>query len=188
MSSTNFIAVILQTLNVIVVVIGIPTLVKMLIDIGGKLKVLETLDEKMRVSIEPDLKDARERFAIVEDRVQTIWQDKFAPSHFPRQLNDVGAKILEESGIREIIASKKQNLLRVIKNSNPQNAYDAEQVILSAVADLPKYCPDVLDSLKEGAFRVGQNIDTVLFVGGIDFRNQVFQELGFSLTDLDKKV
>ena len=42
------------------------------------------------------------------------------------------------------------------------------------------------DQLKQGAFKVGQSIDTVLFIGGLHLRDLIFPELGFSLTDLDK--
>src|SRR5262249_17720029 len=59
-------------------------------------------------TIAPDLKDVRERFMVVEDRVDTLWKDKFAPSHSPRQLNDRGTAILNGSGIKEVIDSKKK--------------------------------------------------------------------------------
>jgi hypothetical protein len=95
-------------------------------------------------------------------------------------------EILKGSGIKSILERMKAKLLVAIRAKNPQNAYDAEQTVLEVVAEMPKYCPGVIDELKNGAFKAGQNIDTVLLVGGIYFRNQVFSELGFSLTDLDK--
>ena len=140
----------------------------------------------LKDKIEPDLKDVREKFSSVKDRVETLWQDKFAPAHSPRQLNERGASIFEGSDVKSILERTKNKLLLAIKAKNPKNAYDAEQAILEVVAEMPKHCPEIIDELKNGAFKVGQNIDTVLLVGGIYFRNQIFPELGFSLTDLDK--
>ncbi|NTW26776.1 MAG: hypothetical protein HGA36_00400 [Candidatus Moranbacteria bacterium] len=52
---------------------------------------------------------------------------------------------------------------------------------------LPKHCPEIVDQLKTGAFKTGAEIDDVLFAGSIYLRNLIFEELGFSLNDLDKK-
>lgn len=168
-------------------IIGI---VAILIVVGGAWGTLRTLvkgvKDDLDKEIKPDLKNIRERFGKVEDRVETLWQDKFAPAHSPRQLNELGKKILNESGIKKIIEDKKDSLLVEIIDKKPTNAYDAEQAILSVVAELPKYFPNILDQLKQGAFNVGQNLDTVLLVGGLHLRDLVFNELGFSLNDLDK--
>ena len=51
--------------------------------------------------------------------------------------------------------------------------------------DLIEHCPDIEKDLKSGAFKVGASIDSVLFVGGIYLRNLIFEELGFSLKDID---
>jgi hypothetical protein len=144
------------------------------------------ISSTLKDKIEPELKDVREKFSSVKDRVETLWQDKFAIARSPRQLNERGMEILKGSGIKSILERMKAKLLVAIRAKNPQNAYDAEQTVLEVVAEMPKYCPGVIDELKNGAFKAGQNIDTVLLVGGIYFRNQVFSELGFSLTDLDK--
>ena len=144
------------------------------------------ISSTLKDKIEPDLKDVREKFSSVKDRVETLWQDKFAIARSPRQLNERGTDILEGSGIKSILERMRAKLLAAIRAKDPKNAYDAEQTVLEVVAEMPKYCPGVIDELKNGAFKAGQNIDTVLLVGGIYFRNQVFPELGFSLTDLDK--
>ncbi len=136
--------------------------------------------------IKPDLKDVRERFMAVEDKVDTLWKDRFASAHSPRQLNELGRSILEESGIKKIIEDKKDQLLKIIKDQNINNAYDAEEAILSVVKELPKYYPDIVDALKNGAFKTGTDIEGALFVGAIYLRNLIFEGLGFSLGDLDK--
>lgn len=124
--------------------------------------------------------------ADIKPKVDILWKDKYAPATSPRQLNERGQKILNESGIKEVIENKKNTLLEIIKSKGAKNAYDAEQVVLSVVEKLPEHCPDVIDQLKTGAFKTGANVDTVLLVGGLYLRDLIFPELGFSVEDLDK--
>lgn len=121
----------------------------------------------------------------MKPKLEILWQDKFAPAHFTRQLNDRGKDILENSGIKEIINEKKQQLLELVKFRKSKNPYDAEIAIFEVVKQLKSHCPGIVDKLKDGAFKTGSNIDSVLFVGGIYLRNEIFPDLGFSLNDLD---
>lgn len=147
---------------------------------------VKTVSTLLKDQIVPDLKDVRERFAVVEDRVDTLWKDKFAPAHSPRQLNERGTAILNTSGIKEIIERNREKLLGIIRKANATNPYDAEKVIIDTVAKLPEHCPEVIDDLKTGAFKSGADLDSVLYVGGIHLRNLIFNDLGFTLDDLDK--
>ena len=168
-------------------VIGI---VVFLVGIGiawGSLKTLvkamsKTLDEE----IKPDLKNIRERFSATAEKVDTLWKDRYAPAHSPRQLNDRGNEILNGSGVKEIIEQKKDFLLEKLKAKEIKNPYDAETETLKLVMELPNLCPDKVEELKTGAFKTGVDINTVLLVGGYHFRDLIFKELGFDLTDLDK--
>ncbi len=92
---------------------------------------------------------------------------------------------MENSGIKEIINEKKQQLLELVKFRQLKNPYDAEIAIFEVVKQLKSHCPGIVDKLKDGAFKTGSNIDSVLFVGGIYLRNEIFPDLGFSLNDLD---
>lgn len=164
---------ILNIINAIVVGLGIPTIIIVAIYIGRKLQILD------------DLEPIRKKFSVIESQVSDLWQDRIAPAHSPRQLNDHGKSILEESGIKEIVNSKKETLLEIIKKKNINNPYDAEEAILSIMEDLPNYCPDVVAKIKTGAFNSGASINDVLFVGGIYLRNLIFPELGFKIEELD---
>jgi|SRR3989344_2507817 len=124
--------------------------------------------------------------ADMKPKVKVLWEDKYSTAHSPRQLNDRGIEILEESGIKAIVDRKKDDLLKIIKESNPTNPYDAEKDIMLVMKDLPKHCPDIVEDLKTGAFKMGITIDVVLFVGSIYLRNMIFKDLGFDLADLDK--
>jgi len=164
----------------IVLTIGIPSIVIALIYIGRKLQVLDTLEKRVG--------DIYDRFIKTEDRVESLWKDKFAPSRSPRKLNDYGQKILDGSGIREVVDNKRLKLLELVKvRAKIKNAYDAEQVIFNIMEDLPKHCPDVIDKLKTGAFNTGSSLGTVLFVGGFYLRDLIFPELGFTIDQIDKR-
>ena len=54
--------------------------------LGETKEIIIRTDEKVRniqtrmSEIQPDLKNIRERFIVIEDRVATLWKDKLAPS------------------------------------------------------------------------------------------------------------
>lgn len=122
----------------------------------------------------------------IKPKVDILWQDKLAPAYSPRQLNERGNDVLTKSGIKEIIDEKKPKLLELVKEKDIKNPYNAEKSIEEVMRQLPVYCPDVVDKLKDGAFKTGSDLGSILFVGSIYLRNQIFPDLGFSLTDLDK--
>jgi len=122
----------------------------------------------------------------IKPKVDILWRDKYAPALSPRQLNEKGQSILNQSGIKEIIEENREKLFAEVKALNPTNAYDAEQTILDVVNEIPKHYPELIPRLKDGAFRVGQSVDALLLVGGIHLRNMIFGDLGFSMVDLDK--
>jgi hypothetical protein len=151
---------------------------------GTLKKSVENIDKSL-AEMKPDLKNIRERFMIVEDRVKTLWKDEFAPASSPRQLNERGVDILNGSGIKGIIEEKRNELFATLKSKELKNPYDAEQCVLQVVNELKKDAV-IVEKLKTGAFSVGADIDTVLFVGGIYLRDLVFPDLGFAIADLDK--
>ena len=122
----------------------------------------------------------------IKPKVDILWKDKIAPSFSPRQLNEQGNNILRASGIKEIIDTKKDDLLKLVKAKKVSNPYDAEESIGAVMLELPRYYPDIIDKIKLGAFNTGANMDTVLFAGSIYLRNLIFKDLGFSLDDLDQ--
>ncbi len=165
-----------MTIENIITTVGIPVIVMALIYIGRKLQVLDTVENK--------IESIYDRFIKTEQQVETLWKDKYAPTSSPRQLNERGKRILEQSGIKEIVDEKKDTLTTLVREKKPQSAYDTEQVIMSVMSEFPKYCPDMNDRLKDGAFKSGESIETLLFVGGIYLRNEIFTELGFKLDDI----
>ena len=153
--------------------------------LGNTREIIARIDERTIMMLE-DLKDIKPKVNDMYPKVDILWKDEFAPANSPRQLNERGNLILEKSGIKEVIDSKKEVLLKVIKEKNNTNPYDTEATILSVVADLANYCPDVIEKLKTGAFNSGASMSSVLLVGGIYLRDLIFPELGFKVEELDK--
>jgi len=118
--------------------------------------------------------------ADMKSKLGALWADKYAPAHSQRQLNDRGNAVFYESGIKEIIDAKKSDLFKIVKEKDLQNPYDAEMFIAQIMTELPTRFPDTVEKLKEGAFRTGVDINTVLFVGSIYLRDLLFSDLGFS--------
>ena len=137
--------------------------------------------------IKKSLGDLPQRFMSVENKMEILWKDEVAPSHSPRQLNERGQSILNESGIKRIIDANRGKLFDLVRERGASNPYDAENAIEEVVSRMPEYFPDTIDELKNGAFATGVDIDTLLYVGSIYLRNSIFEDLGFSVTDLDKK-
>ena|SRR3989344_3038527 len=152
--------------------------------LGNTRELIARIDERTERMVK-DLDEMRPKLWDMSPKVDALWKDKLAPASSPRQLNEQGTIILAQSGIKEIVDEKKEQLTLLVKQLNPKTAYDAEQTILNVMNDLQIHCPDVVERLKEGAFRVGADIPTLLFVGSIYLRNQLFQELGFSIEDID---
>jgi hypothetical protein len=137
------------------------------------------LEKTLNDDMKPTLSDLRDRFAVVEDRVDSLWKDRLAPAQSLRALNGRGLEILDKSGIKDVIDEHWAELEDMLRAKRPQNAYDAEREALACVMALPKRVPELLDRIKPGAFRIGADIDGVLFVGGVYFRDAILPALGF---------
>ena len=105
----------------IINVIGISGMVAiggLLIYIGRKLQILDTIETTMS-TLGNDFRKLYDRFSTVESRVEALWEGKISISKSPRQLNDLGNKILNESGIKQIVEKRKDKLLEIVKEKNP---------------------------------------------------------------------
>ncbi len=123
----------------------------------------------------------------LKEKIDILWKDKFAPAESPRNLNERGNAILNESGIKEIIDNKRNVLLALVRERRATNAYDAEQAILSVVSEMTNRFPELIPQLKDGSFRTGVDVGSLLFVGGIYLRDQIFTDFGFSKDDIDRR-
>ncbi len=73
------------------------------------------------------------------------------PETLPR--TDLIEDILHRSGIKEIVEAKEAMFFDLVKEGVPTNAYGAGKAIKRVMMDLPKHCPDMVDTLKNADFR-----------------------------------
>jgi hypothetical protein len=110
---------------------------------------------------------------------------KVTKSTSPLVLNDAGNKILRDSGIDKIIQQNYKDILNKVKERNPENAYKAQEDIIEIVKDLKNF-PDLINVIELGAFSSGSDVETVLFVGAIDIRDKILEELKLYSQDIDE--
>jgi hypothetical protein len=146
-------------------------------------------------TITEDIEEVREDIADMKPKIETLWalradtadtksktdilwELRFASNKSPLQLNEEGLKVFETSGIKEIVDGSKPRLLEALKEKNPQNAYQlqegAKEVLLTLKQD-----PATVLRLEEGAYNAGVDVDSVLFVGSLYFRNLALPEFQF---------
>src|SRR3989338_2419440 len=80
-----------------------------------------------------EVRDIRNDIADIKPKMEILWQDRLGPVSSPRQLNERGQKVLEESGIKKIIDEKWKDLSIKLKLADPKNPYDAEQAIIGII-------------------------------------------------------
>ncbi len=147
--------------------------------LGDTRELIARIDERT-IHMQEDIKDLKNKvYNDISPKLDILWDDRVAPNHSPRQLNAKGIAILNGSGIKEVVDAKRVELLALVRERKPQNAYDAERAILDVVKELPAREPAIIDSLKYGAFKTGAAIEELLLVGGIYLRNLILPDLGF---------
>ncbi|HUC02169.1 MAG TPA: hypothetical protein VMA75_04720 [Candidatus Paceibacterota bacterium] len=167
--------------------------------LGNTRELIARIDERTMLmqadigTLKTDMKDVRSKmdeiYPMVKEiypmvmemypKMEILWKDKAVPAHSRRSFNAYGEKVLKESGVKEVIDAKKDELLALIKAKGAKNVYDAEQDILFVVKDVLGHSPEIIDKLKPGAFNTGADLDMVFFVGGIYLRDLILPDLGF---------
>jgi hypothetical protein len=65
---------IVNVINLVIVIVGVPTIVGTLIYIGRKLQILDDLKYIIKEKIEPNLDDTRGRLLVVETELRQVWK------------------------------------------------------------------------------------------------------------------
>ena len=110
---------------------------------------------------------------------------QLSQSNSPRQLSELGKKVLADSKIDEIIDTQYDRILEEVRASDPKNAYQAQEAIYSAVDNL-FLDESVRDLVEQGAFLSGYTPKDVLFVGALNVRDKILKELNLNIDDIDK--
>lgn len=164
----------LQWTNAIIVVLGLPTILASFMFIGRKLQVLESLDGDITNNIKPDLKDVRERFAVLEGKTSGLFG-----SHSPISLTKAGLQSLTKSGLKHYIDDNIELLISACDHLGTLDTpYDVQQAAFQ-LFDEHEFPEDVDNTLKTYAFNTGACTEVLRRVGAIYFRDICLERLGF---------
>ncbi len=97
---------------------------------------------------------------------------RYAGSNSPLQLNEEGNKVLKESKINNIIDDREDELIKKIRETNPETFYDVHLTAQSILDNLIKENHSILLTVKNGAYNSGVDIDIVVFVGSLYLRDK----------------
>ena len=125
------------------------------------------------------------QIGIMKFKMDEIWKERMAVSASPMTLNERGKKVLEESEIREVVNKRLDEFYHKIKEKGPENAYQIQvesEKLMYKLKDETK----MKDILEESAFRVGTDIDSILFVGSLYLRDILLVKFGYNFDDIDK--
>ncbi len=152
-----------------------------LVKLGRKSEILDYLKEKFE-NFDKNLKSLDGRVSNIEGRMGI----GYSTATSPIRLTEKGKQILVESGAKEIIDNeegKKKILDKILAEPKPSNAYDAQEKtkqIIEEMSDDPMFIP-----LKKYAFQKGMELNVILNIVSIYFRDFVLEELSFKIKDLD---
>lgn len=190
MNSMNMILGIItisDTCAIIMAVIAIIGFCVLIFKSGNKFGEIKTSIDNIKSSIENDIKPHVKTIPVINERVTTLWADRVSVRRSPISLNEKGKKILEESKIGEIINQHYNEIIKIVKEKKPENAYQVQLVLPDVIKEL-KNMDICKNKLEQSAFNTGVDIDTILYVGAIDVRDRVIQELNFNIEDIDKFI
>jgi hypothetical protein len=171
---------VLDVINAVVVSLGIPTIVGVLIVIGRKLEVLDSVKKEIDNNLRPDLKDVRERMAALEGRASGLFH-----SHSPIHLTSKGTDVLEGSGLKKYIDTNKDMLVGACAElGNFETPYDVQQSAFDFMEEYP-FPEEVENSMKEYAFNQGTSLEAVRRIAAIYFRDLCLESQGFHVEDLN---
>lgn len=167
-------------LNEIIVVVGVPTIIKVLIDVGKKLKTLEVIESDLKDNIKPDLKDVRERFFSLEGKFSNTFANASPIALLPK-----GKEILEKSRLKDYIDQNKDKFIgQCCKKDQVLTQYEIQEIAFKFFDQLD--FGEFETKIKEISFNNGMSVETIKRIGGIYFRDILLEKHHFKPEDLDK--
>ena len=117
-------------------------------------------------------------------KIDALWRGGLTASDSPRVLNELGEKILADSGIKDIIDARYEEILTKVKGMDHSNAYQAEECVIKVVKDLGQE-DDLISTLQDSAFNSGIDVESLLLVGAIYIRDTILAELGYDISQIN---
>lgn len=118
----------LETLNAIVVIIGVPTMAAALIGIGRKLQILD--------AVEASTGKMKHNMKVVCDfltRHQLAFDPKELHAMSPLQLTEDGKKFLKEIGFAQVFSEHRKDFFCYVDQQKPKLKYDVEVAAIQSI-------------------------------------------------------
>lgn len=150
----------LNLVNAIVLIIGIPSVITACIYVGRKLQILDSLCidfKEFKNEIKSDLKDFKFDYSSAKEKVSILWDNRknnFGEAHSPMHLKAEFKKIITDSDLDEQIKLRENDIVKLIQTENPLTPLDAQRVIDDKSAEILKWFN--LTDFKNKLYEAGQ--------------------------------
>lgn len=104
----------------------------------------------------------------------------------PIKLTESGIKIVNSSGIKNFINDNRREITKRLNETNPKNAFQCQVSLFEVVKGL-KDNIELLPVLEEISFKSGRDINTILYLGAIDIRDEVLRECKYDPSHIDEQ-
>lgn len=129
-------------------------------------------------SVEQEIPLIKLTIAHMLGRLDVLWHTHLARSYSPIALNEAGLRALETSNIGAFTEAVYSEIFTRVKAKNPQNAYQAQEALISIVSSYQND-EEYRLKLEEAAYASGHDVNSLLFVGALAIRDRVISDLGF---------
>src|ERR1044071_2782764 len=175
MSTSDWIAISGITTGLFITIVG--SLWHLSFKIGGLTEKVTSMDRSLE-KLTDTTSDMRVELGEMQVKLDVLWRPHVSRSNSPIVLNEVGLEILAKSNIGSFADRYYAEILKKIRALKPENAYQAQELLISIVARYRKV-DDCKSKLQEIAFTSGYDINSLLFVGALSIRDKVIFDLGF---------
>lgn len=168
--------------KIIVVVIGVGGVIAFFTQLfRGGFNFIKNFNKTSKIinvfseEILPSAIDGCEKKGILPPQTLVQWTkiiaNKYAPAHSPRELNEKGKAILEESGIRQIIDNNIQGFIDYLNQKKLSTPLDVEQQCFYALKEIDG--TEIINPIKIYLYsHPNQEINSIFFIGSIYLRNK----------------
>lgn len=132
--------------------------------------------EKIVHALSNTVTEIRIEMAEMQVKLEILWKTHVSKSNSPVTLNDAGHEILTKTNIGTFADEHYPEILSKVKALNPENAYQAQEVLLAVVGRY-KRNDECKFKLQQTAFACGYDIDSMLLVAALSIRDRVISDL-----------
>lgn len=152
---------------------------------SGRFSKIETSLEGVKERVKDMKENVSLRIEELKTDVNNIRLNAFS-SNSPISLTEKGWEILNESGLKEYIDTKKDTLLTACSPKKETNPYEVQEHVFTMFSEYT-FEEEIYDTLQIYAFEKGIPMDIIRRVGAIYFRDICLTSFGMNAEELGKK-